>query len=516
MATTEKLAWDATETETGAEGTTSSAPSGADMIYAARMGDLETVKALLANSVPIGFKDGSGWTALKWAASEGHEDVLALLLDSGAADDEVEASGEGGAVSGGGSALHWAAYKGHVRLVWRLLTCKPKLSARVLDAEGNTPLHLAAASGHLVIVKTMLSEGVDVSLKNYYGNTAAAVSTYSEIQALLKVAASSALDGRPYLCMCSGEFCSEAKSTADAVIDRVSAPNLRPVRYSSECAMQIRQAEDALSQAIRAGDVPTLEEAIAQAEKIGASLPLIQEATTGLERLKAQIALTEAVAALQALRPLSDRALLKPILQPLKTAKENSVNPGIVAEADSLCATVDAEVSLFAVIAECAPFKMPEAEEPPSAETDFAKRAEAGIAKLASAIAHAQSVEAMLEVTEQGETELAFLTAESELRKALLQPKEGTAEDGTPYWTQHNGQRVYSLLEDLQFRNDFLEASIDKCTAVGTQPVLLEFAANEQKTLKGKLKEEQIADEDRKAKEAAAAAKAAKKKKGKK
>ena len=28
--------------------------------------------------------------------------------------------------------------------MWRLLTCKPKLSAKSLDAEGNTPLHLAA------------------------------------------------------------------------------------------------------------------------------------------------------------------------------------------------------------------------------------------------------------------------------------------------------------------------------------------------------------------------------------
>ena len=553
--------------ETGAEPgenevTDLDAKKGGDLIYAARNGDIETVKSLLGDSVPIGFRDGSGWTALKWAASEGHEDVLALLLDFGAAEDEVGAA-EADGTSGGGSALHWAAYKGHVRLVWRLLTCKPKLSARALDAESNTPLHLAAAGGHLLVLKTMLSEGVDVSLKNAYGNSASQLSTFTNIQALLKEAHSAALDGRPYLCSCSGEFCSEAKSTADAVIDRVSAPNLRPVRYSSTCAQQIRMAEDALTHAIRAADVPRLQEAIEKAEKIGASLPMIEDAITSLERLQAQIALGEAVEELQGLRPLKERALLRPINAPLKQARDTGVAAAILADADSLIATVDAEVYLLETIAACTPHRMPDAEEPPSAESDAAKRAEAAIAKLAAAIAQAQAVEAFLEVIEQAETELAFLTAESELRKSLLLPKEGTAEDGTPYWTQHNGQRVYSALEDLQvcvggregraralssppspslpslratnllshlssrpscalfycrgqFRNDFLDASIEKAMTAGTQPQIMAFAAKAQKELKVKLKDAQIEDEDRKAKEAAAAAKAAKKKKGKK
>ena len=322
--------------------------------------------------------------------------------------------------TGGGSSLHWAAYKGHVRLVWRLLTCKPKLPPRALDAELNTPLHLAAAGGHMLVLKTLLSEGVDVSLKNAYGNTALQLSTSHAIQALLKEAYVAALDGRPYLCSCSGEFCSEAKSTADAVIDRVSSPNLRPVRYSSECATQIRQAEDALTHATRGGDVPKLQEAIEMAEKIGASLPMITEATDALARLQAQIALADASAELQSHRPLKDRALLKPMGAPLRASRETGVAAHIIADADALCQTVEAEIALFDVVAQVEPMKMPDVEEPPSAESDMAKRCEAGIAKLAAAIAHAQAVEAMVEVIEQGEVELAHLTAESELRKALL------------------------------------------------------------------------------------------------
>ena len=113
--------------------------------------------------------------------------------------------------------------------------------------------------------------------------------------------------------------------------------------------------------------------------------------------------------------------------------------------------------------------------------------------------------------------QLGLLTAESELRKALLVPKEGTAEDGTPFQIQHNGQKTYSALEDLQFRNDFLDASLEKCVTAGTAPGIVAHAQGAQKNLKAALKTAQVEDEERKAKEAAAAAKAAKKgKKGKK
>ena len=120
----------------------------------------------------------------------------------------------------------------------------------------------------------------------------------------------------------------------------------------------------------------------------------------------------------------------------------------------------------------------------------------------------------MADVVAQGEGELMHLSAESELRKSLLPPKEGVAEDGTPCQTQHNGSKTYSALEDLQFRNDFLDASLEKCMAVETVPGIIAYAQKVQKDLKAALKTAQAEDEERKAKEAAAAAKAAKKKKG--
>ena len=106
------------------------------------------------------------------------------------------------------------------------------------------------------------------------------------------------------------------------------------------------------------------------------------------------------------------------------------------------------------------------------------------------------------------------LVAESELRKALLEAKLETAEDGTVTWVHHNGQRTASNLENLQLRNDWLDAAMEKCASEGVLPTIIEEAGKKQKILKGDLKVAVAEDEERRAKEAAAAAKAAKKKKG--
>ena len=503
---------------------------GRDFVFAARTADLSAVKNMLADGVPVGFRDtangANGWTALKWAASEGHEEVIELLLEHGAAVEEaklISLRTDLGETSGG-TPLHWAAFKGHVPIVWRLLTAKPKLSSKDLDDELNTPLHLAAAGGHLAVLKTLMSEGCDVNLRNAYGNLPVQLSTSGACVELLKRAEVAAKEGRYFLCACSGEFCTEDASVADAVIDSVSTPNVRPVRYSSSCKAQINGAEDALTLAMKQQDVPKLEAAISAALEIGASLPMIDETRAGLERLRAQIALGDAISTLQSARPLQDRALLRPMNAPLKAARETGVAPAIIAEGDALCKTLTAEVQLFEVVSSCGALWMtdpPEMEEgactePPAADAELSKKAEAMIVKLAGAIAEAQQLEVFVEVIDHAEMILAGLTGESELRKALLPPKEGVTEDGTPIFTQHNGQNTYSVLEDLVFRTDFLDTSIEKYAAANhCAPGILNHAYKVQKDLKALLKQAQIEDEERKAKEAAAAAKAAKKKKGK-
>ena len=409
--------------------------NGNDLVFAARTGDYKTVEQLLTAGVPASFhntRNGtSDWTALKWAASEGHEDVLTLLLEYNAAQAEADNDSKTETGQSSGTPLHWAAYKGHVRLVWRLLTAKPNFSAKDVDSELNTPLHVAAAAGHLEVIKTMLGQGVDVNIKNIYGNIPLQLSTSGPCRELLREAAAAAKEGRYYLCACSGIFCSEKDSVADVVIDAVSVPNKRPVRYTESSAQTIRSAEDALTQMMKGNDVHRLEATIAAACSTGASLPMITTARASLERLKAQIALGDVVNEVQAARPLTERTLPRKLHAPLKAAQAAGVAASMIAEAISLLATVEAEITLADMIAggaglappSCAllfrtdpqlhmslrvvavaqPLKMGDpveyeegaAIEPPSADDESSMEAEAMIAKLAYSITQAHAVEAM-------------------------------------------------------------------------------------------------------------------------
>ncbi|KAL0426819.1 UNVERIFIED_CONTAM: Ankyrin repeat-containing protein BDA1 [Sesamum latifolium] len=67
--------------------------------------------------------------------------------------------------------LHTAAALGHLDFLKELLSRKPELAAE-LDSRGCSPLHLAAAKGHVDVVKELLSAGGEVGLeRNTDGRT---------------------------------------------------------------------------------------------------------------------------------------------------------------------------------------------------------------------------------------------------------------------------------------------------------------------------------------------------------
>jgi len=275
-----------------------------------------------------------------------------------------------------------------------------------------------------------------------------------------------------------------------------------------------------MTKLLKGVDTAALETAIVAAREIGASQPLIEEGTVGLERLRAQIALQTALEEVESQRPLKDRSLLRPLVAPLKAARDKGVDAGLIDSGDRFFQTVDAEASLGDCCRKSEVFLMVDepSPEPPAADSDFAVKAENGIAALATHISSAQAVEAMEEVIQSAENLHRRLVAESELRKALLEAKEETnPEDNSVIYTHYNGQKTFSKLDNLQLRNDWLDAAVEKCTACDMLPTILEAVERTRKVLKADLKQAVTEDEERKAKEAAAAAKAAKKgKKGKK
>ena len=85
------------------------------------------------------------------AAQDGNLEILTHLLDQGWSVDSRDKYG--------GTALHWAAGKGRVRVVEVLLQNKADPLARLSKGggRGRTPLHYAARNGHLSVPRSLSS-----------------------------------------------------------------------------------------------------------------------------------------------------------------------------------------------------------------------------------------------------------------------------------------------------------------------------------------------------------------------
>ena len=103
------------------------------------------------------MKDEDGYTALIWAADNGHLAAVVELLKHPAIDVNcVDLDGH--------SALTWAVDKGHTELVRVLLGRDLDLNVR--DHEGYTPLICATAQARTDIVDLLLKDGrIDVNLE---------------------------------------------------------------------------------------------------------------------------------------------------------------------------------------------------------------------------------------------------------------------------------------------------------------------------------------------------------------
>ena len=116
---------------------------------AALAGQHAKLEQLLARGGPNGqlqSTDGSGYTALHYAARNGHAECAALLLRHRA---EPDAKTRGGATS-----LHRAAFGGHAKVVTMLLDAKADAACQ--DSDGDTPLHKAAAQGEAAVAHLLL------------------------------------------------------------------------------------------------------------------------------------------------------------------------------------------------------------------------------------------------------------------------------------------------------------------------------------------------------------------------
>ncbi|KAF6219053.1 hypothetical protein HO133_005597 [Letharia lupina] len=123
--------------------------------WAAAEGSEESIGLLLKQpSIEVDVADKSGQTPLLRAADAGHTKCVRILLDKGAnlkhADNE------------GRTALALAAIKGHKVVAKLLLKNSAEINAQ--DRMGNTPLALAAEKNHDAVVRFLLESGADADL----------------------------------------------------------------------------------------------------------------------------------------------------------------------------------------------------------------------------------------------------------------------------------------------------------------------------------------------------------------
>ena len=138
-------------------------------------GETENVRMALTRGEDFKGFGHLGYSAITLAASRGHLDVVAVLLEQGGVD--VNSTDEFGY-----TALHRAASNGHAPVV-QLLISKPGIAVNQADDFGNTALHAACMhggnncprgmyGGHLAVIELLLTNmDVDPNAKNRGGRT---------------------------------------------------------------------------------------------------------------------------------------------------------------------------------------------------------------------------------------------------------------------------------------------------------------------------------------------------------
>ena len=144
---------------TAAAGATlgATAPSDAAVADAAMKSDAATVKTLLKGGADVNAAQADGMTALHWAALNGDQATMDVLLTAGATPEALTRVG-------GYTPLHLASQRGHGAAVAKLLDA----GARPLPFTGTgvQALHLAAQAGSVEAVKALLDHGADINAQD--------------------------------------------------------------------------------------------------------------------------------------------------------------------------------------------------------------------------------------------------------------------------------------------------------------------------------------------------------------
>ncbi|MBM3847302.1 MAG: hypothetical protein FJ405_13595 [Verrucomicrobia bacterium] len=133
-------------TETGVS------PDGSTLLHrAVEAGEINRVKALIAQGARVGSTNRYGISPLWIACRDGHEAIVQSLLAAKADPNTLRPGGE--------TVLMTASRTGHPGVVRALLEAGAKIDAK--DRRGQTAVMWAAAEGHVQVIESLISAGAD-------------------------------------------------------------------------------------------------------------------------------------------------------------------------------------------------------------------------------------------------------------------------------------------------------------------------------------------------------------------
>ncbi|XXG99886.1 hypothetical protein Hte_006227 [Hypoxylon texense] len=134
--------------------------------WASSRGHISVVKLLLSDKrVDVGCHSQNGWTALHWAACSGNRAVVVHGVEKSVQDGGSSSESPPEAFS----SISGGETKGHEEVVRLLLDSGASPSAQ--NKQHQTALHWAAASGNAKIVRLLLDRGADLNTRDVHGFT---------------------------------------------------------------------------------------------------------------------------------------------------------------------------------------------------------------------------------------------------------------------------------------------------------------------------------------------------------
>ena len=151
--------------------------------WAAQNGHEAVVRLLVErNGIDINSRDSYyRKTPLMWAAENGHESIVQLLIESDGVDINCQDTYDEK------TALMWAAEDGHEAVV-RLLIERDGIDISAKNCHGKPAFILAAQRGHEAVVRLLMKTGgIDISAKDEYGKTALILAAMTGHEAVVRL-----------------------------------------------------------------------------------------------------------------------------------------------------------------------------------------------------------------------------------------------------------------------------------------------------------------------------------------